>query len=113
MTKKDYILIAKVFSTTAKIWIDTRGKWLKKMEAEGVPEDFSGVGGQYFKEKIDAINKILASLDVVVKGLCFELAKDNPRFDAVKFRAACGLEKVHINNNENDGVVAAVIEKLN
>ena len=98
MTKKDYILIAKVFKTTAEIWTEARSRWLNKMKAEGVPDDFSGVGGQFFREKIDGINKIIASLDVIVKGLCFELVKDNPKFDAAKFAAACGLPE--IKNNE-------------
>ena len=100
MTKKDYILIARVFKTTAEIWTEARSRWLNKMKAEGVPDNFAGVGGQFFKEKIDGINKILASLDVIVKGLCFELVKDNPKFDAAKFRGACGLPE-EVKNKDN------------
>ena len=91
MTKKDYVLIAKVFSTTARILTDARAQWLEK-EAHG------NVGNPAVMEKIDGINKILASLDVIVQGLCHELKKENPKFDALRFQEACGLPK--IKNNE-------------
>lgn len=32
-----------------------------------------------------------AVIKVVANGLCHEMAKDNPRFEASKFLAACGI----------------------
>ena len=81
MTKKDYQLIAKVFNTTAEIWIDTILKW----QASDKPDK---------EEKIDNINKILASIDVIVKGLCHELKINNPKFDPVRFCEACGIPAI-------------------
>ena len=37
-------------------------------------------------------------MDVIVKGLCFELKKDNQLFDADRFREACGLPEIKNNN---------------
>jgi len=93
MTKKDYILISNVFNTTAKIWIEALNKWKNKLEESQTTEETKNI-----EEKIDGINKILASLDIIVKGLCFELQKDNPLFDESKFKEACGLPIVK--NNE-------------
>ena len=60
MTKKDYIIIARVF----KMFIDFPN--LKNRNA------------------IDAINELARRLVV-------ELEKDNPKFNAGRFYAACGL----------------------
>ncbi len=87
MTKKDYIIIARVFNTTAKIWTDARARWIEKQK--GIIADAEA--GR-INEKIDGINKILASQGVIVKGLCSELKKDNPKFDAVRFMKACGSQ---------------------
>lgn len=103
MTKKDYLILAKVLSTTAQIWIDARNKWIwkiqaNKMELEKGSFNLTISEVETIQNKIDGINKILASLDVIVKGLSYELLKDNPKFDADKFRKACGLPE--IKNNE-------------
>lgn len=37
---------------------------------------------------------MLVSWNVAVESLAYELARDNPRFDPVRFRAACGYGKV-------------------
>ena len=87
MTKKDYLLIANVFKVTGKIWTDARGKWQAKQNA-GIQSDGETAR---IDEKIDGINKILASMDVIVQGLSHELLKDNPKFDAERFKKACGV----------------------
>jgi hypothetical protein len=78
MTKKDYMLIAKVFRVTVDIWKNARRKWRDsdRPEKEG---------------RIADINKIISSIEVIVKGLCHELTVDNPRFDKEKFIKACGI----------------------
>ena len=86
MTKKDYIIIARVFNTTTQIWTDARAKWQEKYDTRDKTD-----GGGGYTNKIDGINKILASMDVIVKGLCHELRKDNPKFNAEMFAKACGL----------------------
>ena len=102
MTKKDYIVIARVFNTTMKIWTDARGKWQKKTEGIVADAELGRIN-----EKIDGINKILASMNVIVRGLSHELKKDNPKFDAQKFAAACGLPQV-----EQERVHEAVVKGL-
>ena len=87
MTKKDYIVIARVFNTTTKIWTDARAKWQAKEYGD---REQAAAGA----EKVDGINKILASMNVIVRGLSHELKKDNPKFDAQKFAAACGMPEV-------------------
>jgi len=92
MTKKDYILISRVFNTTARIWLDARKQWRAKQDDETDEVKISEID-----DKIDGINKILALLEVIVKGLSHELAKDNPKFDAAKFAVACGLSEFRVN----------------
>ena len=110
MTKKDYIIISRVFHTTAKIWMDARAKWITKMERLAHEAEPPRAEWEMIDEKIDGINKILASLDVIVKGLSHELKKDNPKFDAEKFAVACGLPR--IKEGGNDEVVAKVAAGL-
>ena len=95
MTKKDYILIANVFKATVKVWTEALSKCHK-----------SNPFDKY--EKIDGINKILASIDVIVKGLCYKLLKENSRFDEIRFIEACGLPKV----GQQEKVINAVKNNL-
>ncbi len=74
MTKKDYIIIARVFNTTSQIWRDAITRHRKKGDIE----------------KIRSVNQLLASMDILIKGLCFEMKKDNPLFEENKFIKACG-----------------------
>lgn len=85
MTKKDYIIIASVFKATAKIWTDTRAKWIKRSNADDKDTAIDAAA------KVEDINKILASMNVIARVLSLELAKDNPKFDAQKFAALCDL----------------------
>ena len=89
MTKKDYELIARVVRVTVNIWLEALRKWKESDNAKHDPE--------YKANKIDGINKILASLDVIAQGFCHELKKDNPKFDADKFKTACGLPTIKNN----------------
>mgnify|MGYP001579392900 CR=1 FL=1 len=105
MTKKDYIIISRVFHTTAKIWTDARAKWwekARKTDDEDIAADATA--------KIDGINKIIASMEVIVKGLSHELLKDNPKFDAQKFTAACGLPKIQPQERVHKAVAAGLDE---
>ena len=105
MTKKDYIVIARVFNATTDIWVNARAQWIVKNNNEA-----SEAKRKDNADKIDGINKILASLDVIVKGLCYELKKDNPKFDAEKFMKVCGLPDVKAGGN--DKVVSEVATGL-
>ena len=105
MTKKDYIIIARVFNTTAKIWTDARAKWIvKPVNAENEVEQ------ERIDGKIKGINIILSSMNVMARGLCHELVKDNPKFDAVRFMETCGLPEVKAGGN--DKVVSEVVGGL-
>ncbi len=81
MTKKDYILIAHVFKTTADIWLDARTQWQVKRNNAIKPKEID--------DKINSINKILANMSVIVEGLSLELERDNPLFNSEKFKKAC------------------------
>ena len=95
MTKKDYILISNVINTTVAIWIEALKKWQARTKKE---ESIDGINTQ---ERIDGIYKILASIDVIVQGLCYELEKDNPKFSSTYFKIACGIPQIKNNKRYN------------
>lgn len=68
MTKKDYLLLAEVFSIYSKAF---------RANEENIP-NYRVTGSALVRE--------------VVYKLAESLKKDNPRFDKVKFAKACGVD---------------------
>lgn len=69
MTKKDYIIIARVLRAT-------RSTIINSVERSA---------------SMKSIQKITGSLlEVIIKGFVFELKNDNPKFDEKRFLEACG-----------------------
>lgn len=80
MTKKDYKIIADVLRITVRIWNDAKKEWEESKKKDR-------------DKNINEINIILSVLDVLTQGFIFELKRDNPRFDAEKFKEAIGKIK--------------------
>lgn len=96
MTQKDYILISNIFTTVNNLWLNAKNEWIKKDTTLNGIKDKKMI--KNVKEKINNINKILASVNVIVEAFCHELKKDNLRFNEDKFKKACGyLDNLKIN----------------
>ena len=92
MKNKNQDIIIKVISTTWGIWVDAKKNWEGKMRATD-KTDTSEL--EYIKEKIDGVNKILASIDVILHGFMYELQKNDKNFNKKVFREKCGVTQLY------------------
>lgn len=70
MTKKDFILIAKVLKTSKKVFSETPNK----------------------TELAEKMRKTaIATIEVIEQAFSFELSQNNPKFDKERFIKACEI----------------------